>query len=132
VRTYAAEGATVIVGAASQSHFQAVLAAPHTLVPDALQESPRQVAVTPVPAAGLTLTDGARTVAVYPVENAHAADMVIAHVPGPNLVFVSDLFSPTGPVARSSLPGVLQTAFTDFGLAVDTIAGGHGAMVPVQ
>jgi len=132
VRTYAAEGATVVVGAQSQAHFQAVLDAPHTLVPDALQNNPRQVAVMAVPAAGLTFTDGIRTVGVYPVQNSHAVDMVIAHVSGENLVFVSDLLSPSGPVAAAGIPQSLATAFTQFGLTVNKIAGGHGTMAPVQ
>jgi glyoxylase-like metal-dependent hydrolase (beta-lactamase superfamily II) len=133
VRAYAAEGATVVVGAQSQAHFQAVMAAPHTVVPDALQNNPRQVTVTAVPATGLTLTDGVRTVGVYPVQNTHAEDMVIAHVSGENLVFVSDLFSPaSATVAAASIPLPLTTTFTTFGLTVNKIAGGHGTMAVVQ
>jgi glyoxylase-like metal-dependent hydrolase (beta-lactamase superfamily II) len=133
VRTYAAEGATVIVGAQSQAHFQAVVAAPHTVVPDALQQNPRQVTVTAVPASGLALTDGVRTVNVYPVQNTHAVDMVIAYVPGENLVFVSDLFSPASPtVAAADIPQPLTTVFTAFSLTVTKIAGGHGTMAVVQ
>jgi glyoxylase-like metal-dependent hydrolase (beta-lactamase superfamily II) len=132
VRAYAAEGATVVVGAQSVARFQAVLAAPHTVVPDSLQMNPRQVSVIGVPAAGLVLTDGARTVNVYPVQNSHAVDMVIAYIPGENLVFVSDLLSPSGPVAAASIPQSLATAFSQFGLTVNKIAGGHGTMAPVQ
>jgi len=133
VRRYAAEGATVVVGAQSQAHFEAVVNARHSVVPDELQKSPRQVTVTAVPAAGLTLTDGVRTVNVYPVQNTHAADMVFAFVPGENLVFVSDLFSPPTPtVAVADIPPSLTTAFTAFGLTVNKIAGGHGAMAVVQ
>jgi len=133
VRAYAAVGAGVVVGAASQAHFQAVMAAPHTVVPDALQNNPRQVTVTAVPAAGLTLTDGVRTVGVYPVQNTHAADMVIAHVSGENLVFVSDLFSPpSATVAAASIPQPISAVFTQFSLSVNKIAGGHGAMADVQ
>jgi glyoxylase-like metal-dependent hydrolase (beta-lactamase superfamily II) len=133
VRRYAAEGADVIVGDASRAHFEAIMAAPHTVVPDALQNNPRQVIVTAVPAAGLTLTDGVRAVGVYPIQNTHAADMVIAHVSGENLVFVSDLFSPPSAiVAAASIPQSLTTTFTAFGLTVNKIAGGHGTMAVVQ
>jgi glyoxylase-like metal-dependent hydrolase (beta-lactamase superfamily II) len=133
VRAYAAEGAEVIVGAASQAHFQAMMAAPHTVVPDALHNSPRQVTVTAVPATGLTLTDGVRTVGVYPVQNTHAEDMVIAHVSGENLVFVSDLLSPpSATMTAADIPQSLTSAFTTFGLTVNKIAGGHGTMAVVQ
>lgn len=133
VRAYAAEGATVIVGAQSQAHFQAVMNAPHTLVPDSLQKNPRQVTVTAVPAGGLSLTDGTRTVNVFPVQNTHAVDMVFAFVSGENLVFVSDLLNPSGPVvAAADIPQSLTSAFTNFGLTVNKIAGGHGTMGAVQ
>jgi glyoxylase-like metal-dependent hydrolase (beta-lactamase superfamily II) len=133
VRTYAAEGANVLVGSQSQAHFQAVMNAPHTLVPDALQLNPRQVTVTAVPAGGLALTDGVRTMNVYPVQNTHAVDMVFAFVPGENLVFVSDLISPSAAtMAAASIPQTMSTAFTSFGLTVNKIAGGHGTMAVVQ
>ncbi len=70
---------------------------------------------------------------VYPVQNTHAVDMVIAHVSGENLVFVSDLLSPSGAVvAAASIPQSLTTAFAQFGLTVNKIAGGHGTMAAVQ
>jgi len=81
----------------------------------------------------LTLTDGVRTVGVYPVQNTHAADMVIAHVSGENLVFVSDLFSPpSATVAAASIPQPISAVFSQFSLSVNKIAGGHGAMADVQ
>ncbi|MHB8765094.1 MAG: MBL fold metallo-hydrolase, partial [Deferrisomatales bacterium] len=132
VRAYAAEGAEVVVGAASRGHFEAVLAAPHTLVPDALAHTPQPTLVTAVPPDGLALADGA--VVVYPVsspDQTHAADLVIAHVPAEGLIFVSDLLSPQAPVAAAALPAPLRGAITRFGLTVRAIAGGHGALVPV-
>jgi glyoxylase-like metal-dependent hydrolase (beta-lactamase superfamily II) len=133
VRAYAAEGATVVAGAASQAYFRAILAEAHALVPDSLQNNPRTATVEAVQAgAPLTFTDGVRSVAVYPVQDTHAADMVIAYVSGENLVFVSDLFSPSGPVALADLPLPLQNTFATFNLTVTTIAGGHGTMASVQ
>ena len=75
VRAFAAEGATVVVGEASQTHFEAILAAPHTIFPDSLQTNPHPVVVLAVPAtASLPLSGGA--VVVYPVaveDQTHAA-----------------------------------------------------------
>ncbi len=133
VRAYAAEGATVVVGEASRSHFEAILAAPHTVVPDALQNNPRQTAVLAVPAAGgLQLSGGA--VAVYSVANqTHAADMVVPFVPAEGLLFVSDLVSPAAAtIAAADIPLSLQQTFTSFNLTVKTIAGGHGTIATVQ
>jgi glyoxylase-like metal-dependent hydrolase (beta-lactamase superfamily II) len=133
VRAYAAEGATVVAGEASQAHFQAILAAPHTVFPDALQNNPRAVEVLAVPAtAGLPLSGGA--VVVYPVlDQTHAADMVVPFVPAEGLLFVSDLFSPAGTtVAAAAIQLPLQQTFTRFTLAVTSIAGGHGTIAVIQ
>src|SRR6185369_7752493 len=113
VRAYAAEGATVVVGEASRAHFEAILAAPHAVVPDSLQNHPRQAEVLAVPSGGgLQLSDGG--VAVYSVLNqTHAADMVVPFVPAEGLLFVSDLFSPQGAtVAAASIPLPLQQTFS--------------------
>ena len=133
VRAYAAEGATVVVGEASRAHFEAILAAPHTVFPDLLQNNPRQVAVLAVPSGeGLQLSGGA--VAVYQVLNqTHAADLVVPFVPAEGLLFVSDILSPAGPpIAAADIPLPLQQTFTLFNLAVTSIAGGHGTIAAVQ
>jgi len=133
VRAYAAEGATVVVGEASRSHFEAILAAPHTVFPDALQNNPRQAGVLAVPAGGgLQLSGGA--VAVYSVLNqTHAADFVVPFVPAEGLLFVSDLLSPAAAtLSATDIPLPLQQTFTRFNLTVTTIAGGHGTIATVQ
>jgi glyoxylase-like metal-dependent hydrolase (beta-lactamase superfamily II) len=134
VRAFVAEGATVVAGAASQAHFEAILAAPHTVFPDSLQNNPHPAAVVLAVSAseGLPLAGGA--VVLYPVaDQTHAADMVVPFVPAEGLLFVSDLFSPAGvTVAPAAIPLSLQQTFIRFGLTVTTIAGGHGTLAAVQ
>jgi glyoxylase-like metal-dependent hydrolase (beta-lactamase superfamily II) len=133
VRTYAAEGATIVAGEASRTHFEAILAAPHTVFPDRLQNNPRQVTVLGVPSGeGLQLSGGA--VAVYPVlDQTHAADMVVPFIPVEGLLFVSDLLSPSGAtIATAAIPLPLQQTFSRFNLAVTSIAGGHGTIAAVK
>jgi len=133
VRAYAAEGAIIVTGEASRAHFAAILAAPHTVFPDSLQNNPRPVELLAVPVDnGLQLSGGA--VAVYPVlDQTHAADMVVPFVPTEGLLFVSDLFSPAGAtVAAAAIPLPLQQTFTRFTLAVTSIAGGHGTIAVIQ
>jgi glyoxylase-like metal-dependent hydrolase (beta-lactamase superfamily II) len=133
VRAYAAEGATVVVGEASRPHFEAILAASHTVFPDLLQSKPRQGQILAVPTGGgLQLSGG--TVAVYSVQNqTHAADFVVPFVPAEGLLFVSDLLSPVAAtVAAADIPLPLQQTFTRFNLTVTTIAGGHGTIAAVQ
>ena len=57
---------------------------------------------------------------------------LVPFVPAEGLLFVSDLLSPSGPVAAAGIPQSLATAFSQFGLTVNKIAGGHGTMAPVQ
>jgi glyoxylase-like metal-dependent hydrolase (beta-lactamase superfamily II) len=133
VRAFAAEGATVVAGEASRAHFAAILAAPHTVFPDSLQNNPHPVVLLAVPASGvLPLSEG--TVVVYPVaEQTHAADMVVPFIPVEGLLFVSDLFSPAGAtVAAADIPLSLQQTITRFNLVLTSIAGGHGSIAAVQ
>lgn len=133
VRTYAAEGATAVAGEASRAHFEAILAAPHTVFPDLLQNHPVKTEVLAVPSGGgLQLSEGG--VAVYSVLNqTHAADMVVVFIPAEKLLFVSDLFSPAAAtVAAADIPAPLLQTFSRFNLTVTTIAGGHGTIATVQ
>lgn len=136
VRAYAAEGAAVVVGEAVRAHFEAILAAPHTLVPDALEAASVPAAVIGVPASsGLSFTDGVRTVGVFPVQGQdHAAGYLLSHVSGEDLAFDSgDLFSPPGTVVGvSTLPAALRQAFQAFSLPVRAIAGAHGSLSSVE
>jgi sugar lactone lactonase YvrE len=136
VRAYAAEGATVVVGEAVRPHFEAILAAPHSLVPDALERNRRPVPVTGVPASsGLLFSDGSRTVGVFPVQGQnHAAGYVLSQVSGEDLIFDSgDLFSPpSGSVAVSSLPQPLRQTVQAFHLPVRAIAAAHGSIAAVE
>jgi glyoxylase-like metal-dependent hydrolase (beta-lactamase superfamily II) len=129
IRAYAAEGATVVVGEASRQRFEDVLLEPHILNPDSLELNPQPVIIESVsPDAPVILSDGARSVEVYPVANAHSADMVIAYLPQERRVFVSELFSPTGDVSLADLPADLLAAVNRFGLVVERIVGGHGVV----
>jgi sugar lactone lactonase YvrE len=124
------------VGESVRPHFEAILAAPHTLVPDALETNPQPAAVVSgVSDQGLLLSDGTRTVGVFPAQGQdHAAGYVLTHVSGEDLVFDSgDLFSPPAQtVTPGSLPAPLRDTLTQFGLTVAAVAGGHGSLSPVQ
>jgi hypothetical protein len=52
--------------------------------------------------------------------------MILGHVVGPNIVFVTDILSPRGPIERT--PGTLAVgeALKKHGITGSTIAGGHG------
>jgi hypothetical protein len=134
LRSYVAEGATIVVGQAAQPFFEDIFLASSTLVPDPLAANPAAATIeTAPPASSFTIPDEAQPVEVYPIENSHAEDMVITYVPAAGIVFISDLYSPN-PTASDPGPGatVLNDTITEFGLDVATIAGGHGATITFE
>jgi glyoxylase-like metal-dependent hydrolase (beta-lactamase superfamily II) len=129
VRTYIAEGATVIAGKINEAFFQQVASAPHTRVPDRLQKNPKPLTLETVETEKKILTDGNRVVEIYPVENSHAEGMVIVYVPKEKLLFVTDLFSPGASRQPPGWPRELFDTIQRFGLQVERIVGGHGSKV---
>src|ERR1700736_1491440 len=68
VRAYVAEGATIITHESNKAYYQKVWANPHTIAPDRLSQQPRPAKFKLV-SDRLTLTDGARVVEVYHLQN---------------------------------------------------------------
>ncbi|HEU0031684.1 MAG TPA: MBL fold metallo-hydrolase [Kofleriaceae bacterium] len=130
LRTFVARGAKIVVGDASKAFFSRAFRASRTIEPDELSAHPAPATILGVPAGGtLTLPDAAHPVQVVAVETTHAADMVIAYVPSAKTVFVSDIYSPgfpPNPFGAREVLGAIQSR----GLAVDTLAGGHGGVGP--
>lgn len=133
VRTIAAQGAQVVVGEVSAPFFKHVLAAPSTVVPDALSMNPMAVVVHAVPTGGsFTINDATHPVTAFQIPASHSADMLIAVMPTQGVAFVSDLLNPAMPlvIPPPFLQNVaeLASAMLALGLPGTTqIAGGHGA-----
>jgi len=129
LRDFVAAGATVVCGSGSEGYYERALAAPSTIVPDALALSPRPTTIVRVAPAGSTeLPDATNPVSVQAISNSHASDMVIVRLPRQNIVFESDLFSPGFP--PGVLPSInqveLHRALAAGGHTTDLIVGGHG------
>ena len=52
--------------------------------------------------------------------------MLIVHVVGPNLLYVTDLISPRGPITRTPGTVAVGEALRRLNITGTTIAGGHG------
>ena len=124
-RTFMAEGATVIVPTPDKAYFEKVARMPHTVAPDELAKKPRAAKVQEVKDQ-LSLKDDSEEIRLYNIANPHADGMILAHVVKPNVVFVTDILSPRGPIERN--PGTLAVgeALKKNGITNSTIAGGHG------
>ncbi|MGH9785434.1 MAG: MBL fold metallo-hydrolase [Terriglobia bacterium] len=125
MRTYVAEGAKVIVPSGAKAYFEMDAKAPHTVVPDELQRRPRTAEVQEV-RDQLTLKDEVSEVRLYNIPNPHVQGYLLAHVVTGNLVYVTDLISPRGPIARNENTVPVGDALRKYGITGATIVGGHG------
>jgi Metallo-beta-lactamase superfamily len=130
-RAYVAEGATVIVPDTAQAYFARHLAADRTVVADAQQKQAKPLQVTAV-SDKLTLKDDSVEIRLHKIANPHVDGMVIGHVVGPNIVWVTDIWSPGRDSPRT--PGVvaLHEAVKKLGITGATFAGGHGSSAPQE
>jgi glyoxylase-like metal-dependent hydrolase (beta-lactamase superfamily II) len=137
LRAYAAQGATLLAPDSIVPFVNEMLERPHTIRPDALAKASAKGTVEGV-AETKTLSDGERTVELRSIPNDHASGMLMAYLPQEKIVFVSDLYSPPGPVPNPSVifernrATAFYEAVTKAGLEVNTVVGGHGVVGPFR
>ena len=141
MRTYVAEGATIVVPSEAQDYFEKVVRAPHTVVPDELQKNPRIPVIYGV-FENMTIKDDTAEIRLYNLSaasnaeaprnvNPHSDGMLIGHVVDRKLIYVTDLISPRGPIARSPETIAVGKSLREFDIrdADLTFVGGHGTTV---
>jgi glyoxylase-like metal-dependent hydrolase (beta-lactamase superfamily II) len=128
MRTYAAEGATIVVAKGDGDYFRKVLTRPEALNPDAPKKAltPKVVEVD----GKWSINEGGREVDTYMVENPHAADMMIVYVPDARLGIVTDLYIPGAPVPSNENVAALVKGVNQWGIKPERFAGGHGSVDP--
>lgn len=128
LRAYAAAGAAVVTSQANRKAVEEYLRAPHSVFPDPLQTSPREVPIEVV-SDHRTLGQGARILELYRVPNSHSNDMLAAYLPQHRFLFVSDIYSPgAGPEPFKVYNRELLTFIEQSGLAVERLGGTHGGV----
>jgi glyoxylase-like metal-dependent hydrolase (beta-lactamase superfamily II) len=127
MRTYVAEGAKVIVPSPDKAYFEKDVKAPHTVVPDALQKKPRGAEITEVKDQ-MTLKDETGEIRLYNIPNPHVQGFLLVHVVQGNILYVTDLISPRGPIDRSEATVAVGEILRKYGITGATIAGGHGTI----
>jgi glyoxylase-like metal-dependent hydrolase (beta-lactamase superfamily II) len=127
MRTFAAEGATIVVGKGDGDYFRRVLARPETLNWNAPK--------TPFTANVIEVTDkwtvkeAAREVSFFVIDNPHADDMMIGWIPDAKLGLATDIWNP-GPPVTSSNPNLASVihGVEKWGMTPEKFAGGHGSV----
>jgi glyoxylase-like metal-dependent hydrolase (beta-lactamase superfamily II) len=125
LRTYVAEGATIVVAAPNKGHFDKALRRPRTVANDEQQKARKPLRITEVKDQ-LVLKDDTNEIRIYNIKNPHAEGYLLGHVVKENVVFVTDLISPRGQIARNEGTLAVGEAFKKYGITNSTIAGGHG------
>jgi glyoxylase-like metal-dependent hydrolase (beta-lactamase superfamily II) len=136
LRTYVAEGATVVTHQVHQAFYKTTLGARRTLQPDRQtreRKKPRLLAV----GARHVLSDGTRTVEIHHVQgNPHHDGILMAYLPQEKILVEVDVYSPLA--ANASVPATPPPAAVNLweniqrlGLDVERIAPLHGRVVPL-
>ena len=116
MRTYAAEGATIMVPAPDKAYFEKDLKAAHTVVPDAYSKNPKKVQVVEVKDQ-MTLKDAdGSEIKLTRIDNPHVDGMLLGHVVRDNVVWVTDLYSPVRDTAKTAGSEAVATAVKKLGI----------------
>jgi glyoxylase-like metal-dependent hydrolase (beta-lactamase superfamily II) len=134
LRSFIAEGASVVTTAGNRSVFEQMAAAPFS---DALAKSPKKPSFELVQGKRV-FTDGDESVEIYDIgPSPHAKEMLVAYLPKQRILFQGDLFSP--PIDERFPVGPAPETTTTFfaklksmGLAVDKLVGVHGRVSTVD
>jgi glyoxylase-like metal-dependent hydrolase (beta-lactamase superfamily II) len=131
LRTYAAEGATIVTHQSNVASLEKSLMAPATISPDMQAKSPRMPMFQGV-SDKYEITDGKQTIHVYATGgDTHTNEYTLIYLPGPRILVEGDAYSPappnTPPPATPPPNAVaLYDSLQKLKLNVATIAPIHG------
>jgi metallo-beta-lactamase superfamily protein len=130
MRTYVADGASVIMPSPDKTYFEKDIKAPRTIAPDDLQKKPRTPEIVEVKDE-MTIKDDTTQIHLYFITNPHVVGMLIGNVitGNSNIVYVTDLISPRGAIERSEATASVGALLRKYNINGALIAGGHGTTV---
>lgn len=134
IRTYAAEGATILTHRINQPFYEKAFAAPRTLNPDRLAQSKTVARIEAVDAKKV-LTDEAMTLELHHLQgNPHHEGFIVAYLPAQKILIQVDAYTPAAPNAPPpATPNPAAVNLDDniqrLKLDVGSIAALHGRMV---
>ena len=133
VRTYVAQGITVITHETNKPFFEKVLAQPRTLAPDMLSQNPKP-AVFETMQEKKVITDGTRALELYHLQNSgHNVATLIAYLPAERLLYYGDGYNPPAgddprDLSRTPEFGIdLYRNITQLNLNVERVAPAHSS-----
>jgi glyoxylase-like metal-dependent hydrolase (beta-lactamase superfamily II) len=131
LRTYAAEGSTIVTHASNVPYFEKVLVAPATIAPDT-QAKAQKMPLFQAVSETFEITDGRQKIQVYATGgDTHTNEYTLIYLPGPRILVEADAFSPgppNTPAPPMPPPNAVKLAdeIARLKLNVATIAPIHG------
>jgi glyoxylase-like metal-dependent hydrolase (beta-lactamase superfamily II) len=131
LRTYAAEGATIVTHQSNVPYFTKTLVAPATISPDAQSKAQKMPTFQGV-ADTYELTDGTQTIQLYATRgDAHTNEYTLIYLPRAKVLIEADAYSPgpsdaPPPAAPPANAVTLYDEIQRLKLNVETIAPIHG------
>jgi glyoxylase-like metal-dependent hydrolase (beta-lactamase superfamily II) len=99
LRTYAAEGATIVTHQSNVAYFEKNLMAPATIMPDMQAKASKAPMVQGV-SDKYEISDGTQTIEVYPTDgDTHTSEYTLIYLPKQRILVEADAFSPGPPDA---------------------------------
>ena len=134
IRTYAAEGATIVTHASNKEFYEQAAKLPRSLSLDRMAREQKQFTFQTVTDKHV-LSDNTRTLELHHIpENVHNDGMLVAYLPAEKILIQADLFTPPATVATAP-PATLNLATVQLydqlqrsKLDVQRIAPLHGRM----
>jgi glyoxylase-like metal-dependent hydrolase (beta-lactamase superfamily II) len=95
LRTYVAQGITIVTDEQNKAFYEQVWARPHTISPDSLSKEPKAPVFDTINADKKVITDGRQTLEIYRKKNAghNGADLLV-YLPRAGIVFWGDGYNP--------------------------------------
>jgi glyoxylase-like metal-dependent hydrolase (beta-lactamase superfamily II) len=135
IRTFVAEGATIITNAMNKPYYEQTFKMPRTLAPDKLAQNPRKANFITVKDT-YELAEGDRKIQIYTVPSNHNEGMMMVYIPGAKVLVEADLFTPAPPNAppppqrNLDFSNSLYSRIESLKLDINTIAPLHGVVAP--
>jgi glyoxylase-like metal-dependent hydrolase (beta-lactamase superfamily II) len=136
LRTYVAEGATIVTHQSNEPFYQQTFETPRTLNPDRQSREKKKAKILAV-GAKQVLSDSARTMEIHHIQgNPHNTGIVMAWLPKEKLLVEVDVYTPLAPDAPTPStpnPAVvnLYENIQRLNLDVNQIAPLHGRLVTI-
>ncbi len=136
LRTYVAEGATIVTHESNKAFYETTFKAPHTLNPDRQQREKKKAKILAIGAKHV-MSDSARAVELHLIQGSpHNTGNLMAWLPKEKLLVEVDVYTPlaaNAPPPASPPPAMvnLYENIQRLNLDVDKIAPLHGRLVPI-